>query len=169
MKMSEMTCHRADTAWMRSNFGISVHWVSQSVLQDGTNLPYEEAVNRFDPEKFADTLAAAGAEHHQQEGDVVEHAHHLAGLAAETLERKGPVVLRAAASGILRHVVNDAAGDDHRYQRRDYAGRAVLHIVGRAEGARGKAGAEMPAKSYRGNAQYRCALFPHIFPLFFCF
>lgn len=63
MKMSEMTCHRADTAWMRSNFGISVHWVSQSVLQDGTNLPYEEAVNRFDPEKFADTLAAAGAEH----------------------------------------------------------------------------------------------------------
>ncbi len=54
---------RADTSWMRGNFGISVHWTSQSVRLDGTRLPYEAAVNAFDPETFAESLAAVGARH----------------------------------------------------------------------------------------------------------
>ncbi len=54
---------KADTAWMRGSYGISVHWTADTVCQDGTALPYEEAVNRFNPDAFADSLAEAGAQH----------------------------------------------------------------------------------------------------------
>ena len=52
---------RAD--WMRGSFGLSVHWTAQCALEDGTCLPLEEAVDRFDVKRFADTLEAAGARH----------------------------------------------------------------------------------------------------------
>ncbi len=55
--------NKANTEWMRGSFGISVHWTADTVCQDGTALPYEEAVNRFDVNVFADTLADAGAKH----------------------------------------------------------------------------------------------------------
>ncbi|MDY5695457.1 MAG: hypothetical protein SPK75_03680, partial [Victivallales bacterium] len=58
-----MDYQRADTAWMRGNFGISVHWTSHTVMQNGTKLPYEDAVNLFNPEEFAETLDSAGARH----------------------------------------------------------------------------------------------------------
>lgn len=54
---------RSDTSWMRSSFGISVHWTSHTALQNGVNLPFHEAVGQFDVERFADTLASAGAQH----------------------------------------------------------------------------------------------------------
>ena len=38
---------RADTDWMRGNFGISVHWTSRTLRQDGSRLSYEDAVDPF--------------------------------------------------------------------------------------------------------------------------
>ncbi len=54
---------KANTAWMIGSYGISVHWTADTVCQDGTALPYEEAVNQFNPEAFADSIADAGAKH----------------------------------------------------------------------------------------------------------
>ena len=48
---------------MRGSYGVSVHWTSQSVCMDGIHLPYAEAVNRFNPDAFADSLLHAGAKH----------------------------------------------------------------------------------------------------------
>ena len=52
---------RAD--WMRGSFGLSVHWTAQCAMEDGTHLPFEEAVNGFDVKRFADVLEAVGARH----------------------------------------------------------------------------------------------------------
>lgn len=49
--------------WMRGSFGLSVHWTAQCALEDGTQLPFEEAVNRFDVERFAEALESVGARH----------------------------------------------------------------------------------------------------------
>ena len=43
--------------WMRGSFGLSVHWTAQCALENGTQLPFEEAVNRFDVERFAEEEA----------------------------------------------------------------------------------------------------------------
>lgn len=53
----------ADTSWMRGSFGLSVHWTSKTVCLNGTSIPYSEAVDCFDPGRFAGDLAAAGAKH----------------------------------------------------------------------------------------------------------
>lgn len=58
-----MSYRRCNTDWMRSSFGISVHWTAGSVRQNGSRLPFEAAVERFDPERFADALASIGAQH----------------------------------------------------------------------------------------------------------
>ena len=63
MSSGDNNYRRADTAWMRGNFGISVHWTSKTLRQDGSRLPYEDAVDAFDPEAFAGSLAAVGAQH----------------------------------------------------------------------------------------------------------
>lgn len=55
--------HSTAIAWMRGSFGISVHWTTHSVRADGSRLPYREAVAAFNPERFAGTLAEAGAKH----------------------------------------------------------------------------------------------------------
>ena len=49
--------------WMRGSFGLSVHWTAQCALEDGTQVPFEEAVDRFDVERFADALESVGARH----------------------------------------------------------------------------------------------------------
>ena len=49
--------------WMRGSFGLSAHWTAQCAMEDGTCLPFEEAVNRFDVKRFADVLDAVGARH----------------------------------------------------------------------------------------------------------
>ncbi len=48
---------------MRGSLGISVHWTSHSVRQDGSRRSYREAVDVFPVERFADSLAEAGARH----------------------------------------------------------------------------------------------------------
>lgn len=48
---------------MRGSLGVSVHWTTHSVRQDGSRLPFSEAVKRFDVERFADALAGTGAKH----------------------------------------------------------------------------------------------------------
>ncbi len=56
---------RADASWFaRCRFGISTHWTAQSktVSADGW-LPFTEAVNRFNPQHYADQIAGAGAEY----------------------------------------------------------------------------------------------------------
>ena len=58
-----MKYRHADTEWMRSDFGISVHWTSHTVCLDGTKRPFAEAVERFDAERFADAVAETGAAH----------------------------------------------------------------------------------------------------------
>jgi hypothetical protein len=57
--------HRADASWFAAcRFGISSHWTAQSqpVGADGW-LPFDEAVARFSPERYADQVASAGAEY----------------------------------------------------------------------------------------------------------
>ena len=49
--------------WMRGSFGLSVHWTAQCALEDGSQIPFEEAVDRFDVERFADALESVGARH----------------------------------------------------------------------------------------------------------
>ena len=49
--------------WMRGSFGLSAHWTAQCAMEDGTHLPFEEAVNSFDVKRFADVLEAVGARH----------------------------------------------------------------------------------------------------------
>ncbi len=58
-----MDHRKADPTWMCGSLGISVHWTSGTVLLNGKSLPYREAVDRFDPVRFAKRLAAVGAGH----------------------------------------------------------------------------------------------------------
>ena len=55
--------HFANTDWMRGSFGISVHWTSKTVFPDGSVNSYEDAVNAFEPDTFAETLESIGAKH----------------------------------------------------------------------------------------------------------
>lgn len=53
---------RAKTDWLnQAGYGVMFHWTSQSVNQDGSNKPYEQAVNDFDVGKFANMVEDTGA------------------------------------------------------------------------------------------------------------
>lgn len=56
-----MEYQRADTAWMKRSMGLSFHWTDMSVNLDGTQKAYQEAVEAFPVEAFADAVADAGA------------------------------------------------------------------------------------------------------------
>ncbi len=63
---------RADTSWMKGSFGLSFHWTSGSDCQDGTHLPYIEAVDRFDVMKVADMLSVVGASDNEMDDEEIE-------------------------------------------------------------------------------------------------
>ncbi len=53
---------RASFDWMaETGYGVMFHWTSKTPQQDGTCLPFEEAVNAFDVEKFVDMVDETGA------------------------------------------------------------------------------------------------------------
>jgi hypothetical protein len=53
---------RSDTAWMRrAGYGFMFTWTSQTYPRQGKPVPYDQAVQNFDVEKFADSVAEAGA------------------------------------------------------------------------------------------------------------
>jgi hypothetical protein len=53
---------RASTEWLvKAGYGLMFHYTSQSVNPDGSNRPYEKAVNDFDVKKFADMVEETGA------------------------------------------------------------------------------------------------------------
>ena len=53
---------RADTEWLvKKSYGLMFHWTSQSVNADGSNKPYEQAVNEFDVVQFANMVEETGA------------------------------------------------------------------------------------------------------------
>ena len=53
---------RASTEWLtKCGYGLMFHWTSQNVNPDGSNKPYEQAVNDFDVRKFADMVEETGA------------------------------------------------------------------------------------------------------------
>ena len=54
---------RADTSWMKGSFGLSFHWTTQTMCQNGEHMPYQEAVERFDVTKLADALSSVDARH----------------------------------------------------------------------------------------------------------
>lgn len=49
--------------WMKKSVGISFHWTSHSVCVDGTHLPYQESVDKFDVDRFVSDIVKSGAEH----------------------------------------------------------------------------------------------------------
>ncbi|MDP6038353.1 MAG: alpha-L-fucosidase, partial [Candidatus Latescibacteria bacterium] len=56
------TAMREDGEWMiEKTYGLFVHWSTLSSNIDGTQRPYEEAVNLFDVEAFADMVEQTGA------------------------------------------------------------------------------------------------------------
>ena len=53
---------RASTEWLaKTGYGLMFHYTSQSMNPDGSNIPYEQAVNSFDVKKFADMVQETGA------------------------------------------------------------------------------------------------------------
>lgn len=56
---------RANTDWFAAcHFGISTHWTAQSQpVGEDDWLPFEDAVNHFDVERYASQIAAAGAQY----------------------------------------------------------------------------------------------------------
>jgi hypothetical protein len=53
---------RASTEWLaKAGYGLMFHYTSQSVSPDGSKLPYEEAINKFDIDKFATMVSQTGA------------------------------------------------------------------------------------------------------------
>ena len=53
---------RASTKWLTTaGYGVMFHWTSQSVNPDGSNKPYEQAVNNFDVGKFVNMAEETGA------------------------------------------------------------------------------------------------------------
>ncbi|MDW5290139.1 alpha-L-fucosidase [Formosa sp. PL04] len=53
---------RASFDWMnKSGYGLMFHWTSRSVQQDGSSKSFEDAVNEFDVEKFANMVEETGA------------------------------------------------------------------------------------------------------------
>lgn len=54
---------RSNTDWMADlSYGFFFHWNSKSMPQSGNPLPYEEAVNNFDVDRFAKTVYECGGE-----------------------------------------------------------------------------------------------------------
>ena len=52
----------ADTAWFRdAGYGLMFHWTSESAPRSGPRLPYAQAVEAFDVERFARIARDAGA------------------------------------------------------------------------------------------------------------
>lgn len=52
---------RSDTSWMADiTYGFFFHWNSKSMPQTGEQLPYEQAVDNFDVERFAQTVHECG-------------------------------------------------------------------------------------------------------------
>lgn len=51
-----------DTSWMKGSFGVSFHWTAKIVDNYGSK-NWEQAVNDFDVEKFADSVESFGAKH----------------------------------------------------------------------------------------------------------
>lgn len=51
-----------DTSWMAGSFGVSFHWTAKIVDNYGSK-NWEQAVNDFDVEKFADSVESFGAKH----------------------------------------------------------------------------------------------------------
>ena len=113
----------------------------------------------IDAEKALQQLALAGeseaarAHHRHEEADVIEHGDDSAELLAVARTGKGPVARRAVLARVFEHIVHHAARDEHGEQRRDEPDPAVLHIPAHAERAGGKAGAEVTADPYGGDAQ----------------
>lgn len=53
---------RASVDWLvQTGYGLMFHWTSQSVQPDGSNKKFEDAVNDFDVDKFADMVEETGA------------------------------------------------------------------------------------------------------------
>lgn len=53
---------RADADWLhQSKYGLMFHWTSQSIGSDGEVNSYEDAVNNFDVERFAEMVELTGA------------------------------------------------------------------------------------------------------------
>ena len=53
---------RAPTDWMvKAGYGVMFHWTSRSAPKKGPILPYQEAVERFDVQQFANMVRATGA------------------------------------------------------------------------------------------------------------
>jgi len=57
--------HRANTDWFAAcHFGISTHWTAQSQpVGEDDWLPFEEAVNHFDVQRYVSQIAGAGAQY----------------------------------------------------------------------------------------------------------
>lgn len=51
------------SSWMKESAGVSVHWTACSAPVPGGECTFSEAIERFDAEAFADSLAEIGAEH----------------------------------------------------------------------------------------------------------
>lgn len=47
-----MEYRRANTDWMHGSFGISLHWTVETMPFAGKTVPFEEAVNAFDPDRL---------------------------------------------------------------------------------------------------------------------
>ena len=59
-----MEYRRADTRWfVRSRWGIALHWTALSCPVSGPTLPFAEAVNRLNVDALTDAVASAGAKY----------------------------------------------------------------------------------------------------------
>jgi len=59
---AEAMALRADARWMpRAGYGVMFHWTRRTMPRSGPPLPYSEAVDAFDVERFADEVASTGA------------------------------------------------------------------------------------------------------------
>lgn len=55
---------RANTDWLaKCRYGIGVHWTAHTVPRQGRALPFQEAVEAFDIERFIDAIVHAGADY----------------------------------------------------------------------------------------------------------
>ncbi len=53
---------RADARWMaKERFGLMTHWTKRTMPRSGPQKTYQQAVDSFDVERFADTIEATGA------------------------------------------------------------------------------------------------------------
>ena len=64
MTDTQDTYRPADTEWLADcRFGISVTWTARTAPQSGPQLSFQEAVRRFDVNRFLDSVAASGADY----------------------------------------------------------------------------------------------------------